>query len=220
MKKEIISILLVGGIVTSLSAGGDLGGTVPVQLENINVPVEEVIVPVVPEVLEISIAEEVKPKIVKEEAKPKAIEKIGGNYYVVLKGLSISGDELGINDADRGFGAGLDLGYKFGNGFAVELGTTYAKNQLDDTAETDVSYKTGSIDLVYDFDLSEKFGLFAKAGYMYEKPSVGDTDKGLAYGAGLSYAISGNKSIVGEYKVSTLDSLRGDALSLGLMINF
>jgi len=225
MRKEIISTLLVGGMVTSLSAGGDLGGTVPVQLENIYVPVEEVVLPVISEVVTPEvitsevIVEEVKPEVKKEEPKVVAT-KAKGNYYIVLKGLSITGDELGNNDADRGFGAGADLGYSFGNGFAVELGTTYAKNQLDNTAETDVSYKTGALSLVYGFDLGEKLGLFAKAGYMYEKPSVGDTEKGLAYGAGLAYKMSDNKSIVGEYQTSSLDSLRGDALSLGLKINF
>jgi len=214
MRKEIISTLLVGGMVTTLSAGGDLGGTVPVQLENVYVPIEEVLVPVIHEV----VVEEVKPEVVKEE--PKVVTKKVGNYYVVLKGLSISGDKLNGKDADRGMGAGVDLGYSFGNGFAVELGTAYAKNQLDNVAETDVSYKTGDIALVYGFDLSEKLGLFAKGGYMYEKPSIGDTEKGLAYGAGLSYKMSANKSIVGEYQTSALDSLRGDALSLGLKINF
>jgi len=231
MRKEIISTLLVGGIVTGLSAGGDLGGVVPVQLENVYVPVEEVVVPVIPEVVlpviqevvpkaivpEV-IVEEVKPEVVKEE--PKVVAKPSGNYYVVLKGLSIAGDTLNGTDADRGYGAGLDLGYKFGNGFGVELGTSYTKNQLDNSAETDVSYKTGDIALVYDFDLTEKLGLFAKGGYLYEKPSVGDTEKGLAYGGGLSYKISENKNIVAEYETSSLDSLRGDALSLGLKINF
>jgi hypothetical protein len=224
MKKEIISILLVGGMVTGLNAGGDLGGVIPVQLENVDVPIEEVVIPVIPEVIlpevvvppEV-IVEEVKPEV-KEE--PKVVVKPSANYYVVLKGLSIAGDTLGLNDADRGYGAGLDLGYKFANGFAVELGTTYAKNQLNNTAGTDVSYKTGAIDLVYDFDLSEKLDLFAKGGYLYEKPSIGDSEKGLVYGAGLAYKISDNKSIVGEYEISTLDSLRGDAISLGLMINF
>ena len=226
MKKEIISTLLVGGMVTGLSAGGDLGGTVPVQLENVYVPVEEVVETVLPEVVipEVVVpevvVEEVKPEIVKEEPKPKVEPKPSGNYYVVLKGLSIAGDALNGNDADRGMGAGFDLGYKFANGFAVELGTTYAKNTLDNVAETDVSYKTGDISLVYDFDLTEKLGLFAKGGYMYEKPSIGDTESGLAYGGGLSYKMSDNKSIVGEYQTSALDSLRGDAISLGLMINF
>ena len=213
MRKEIISTLIVGGIVSSLSAGGDLGGTIPVEMENVYVPVEAVVAPVT------TVVEEVKPEV-KEEPKVVAKKPSVSNYYVVLKGLSIAGDELGNNDGDRGFGAGVDLGYRLGHGFAVELGGAYAKNQLNDVAETDVSYKTGALSLVYGFDLTKKLGLFAKGGYMYEKPSIGDTEKGLAYGAGLAYKMSENKSIVGEYQTSALDSLRGDALSLGLMINF
>jgi len=219
MRKEIISTLIVGGIVSSLSAGGDLGGTIPIEMENVYVPVEEVVVPAPVVVPARVVVEEVKPEIKKE---PKVVVKqpSTSNYYVVLKGLSISGDKLDNNDGDRGFGAGVDLGYRLGNGLAVELGVAYAKNQLDNAAETDVSYKTGAISLVYGFDLTKKLGLFAKGGYMYEKPFIGDNEKGLAYGAGLTYKMSENKSIVGEYQTSTLDSLRGDALSLGLMINF
>ena len=217
MRKEIISTLIVGGIVSSLSAGGDLGGTIPVEMENVYVPVEAVVAPVTTVVEEVT--PEVKPEV-KEEPKVVAKKPSVSNYYVVLKGLSIAGDELGNNDGDRGFGAGVDLGYRLGHGFAVELGGAYAKNQLDNAAETDVSYKTGVLSLVYGFDLTKKLGLFAKGGYMYEKPSIGDTEKGLAYGAGLAYKMSENKSIVGEYQTSALDSLRGDALSLGLMINF
>lgn len=214
MRKEIISTLIVGGMISSLSAGGDLGGTIPVAMENVYVPVEEVVVPVV-----VPVVEEVKPEV-KEEPKVVAKKPSASNFYVVLKGLSITGDELGNNEGDKGFGAGLDLGYRLGNGFAVELDGSYSKNQLDNAAETDVSYKTGALNLVYDFELTEKLGLFAKGGYMYEKPSVGDSEKGLVYGGGLAYKLSENKSIVGEYETSAIDSLRGDAISLGLMINF
>ena len=224
MKKEIVSAVMLGSMVTvtALSAGGDLGGTVPVQLENVTVPVEEV-VPVKPiKAIEEVVVVEEEVKEVKEEpkAEPPVVVASQGNYYVVLKGLSIAGDSLNEKDSDRGYGAGLDVGYRFGNGFAIELGTTYAKNQLENRAKTDMSYKTGSLDLVYDFELGEKLGIFAKGGYMYEKPSKGESENGLVYGGGVSYRIGKNQHLVGEYETSSMDSLRGDAFSLGLMIDF
>ena len=218
MKKSIVSTLLVGGMITSLSAGGDLGGVVPFELETeMNVVVEPVAAPVI-------VKEE--PKVIAPVIKEVVHEKKHhSDYYVVLVGLSIAGDELHHHETDRGLGLGVDLGYRLGGGFATELGVSYAKNQLENAAEDDASYKTASLSLVYDFELTENLALFAKGGYMYEKEKVSAlnidaSEKGAVYGGGLSYKINDSVNFIGEYESSSIDSLRGDAIGVGLMFNF
>ena len=210
MKKEVISSLIVTGLVTSLNAGGDLGGVV--SFENEIAPVEVV----VPQKEPVKVVEIVKVKV-EPKAEPKVEPKVeekksSGNFYVVAKGLSVLGDE-----ADSGYGAGLDLGYKFGNGLAVELSGTASKNDLD--IGGDDSYKTGALNLVYTIPVSDSIGIFAKGGYMIEDRD-NDDDKGFAYGGGLSYNMSDATAVVAEYQTSNIDSTRGDGVSLGLMYNF
>jgi opacity protein-like surface antigen len=212
MKKEVVSSLLVAGLVSGLSAGGDLGGVV--SFENEVAPVE-VVVPYEEPVKEVKVVKaepKVEPKV---EPKPKVEveeKKSNSNFYIVAKGLSILGDE-----ADSGYGVGLDLGYRIGNGLAVELSATTSKNDLD--IGGDDSYKTGALNLVYTIPVSDSIGIFAKGGYMIEDRD-NDDDKGFAYGGGLSYSMSDATAVVAEYQGSNIDSTRGDAVSLGLMYNF
>jgi len=206
MKRGIVSTLLVGGMLTSLSAGGDLVKVSPYEVES------EVKVLVEP------IKEKAVEKVEKKEAHPS-------DYYLTLKGLSIAGEQVAHHEADNGLGLGVDLGYRLGKGFATELGVSYAKNKLKNTAEDDASYKTAALSLVYDLELTESLALFAKGGYMYEKEKVSalnidSSEKGLVYGAGLSYKLTDSMNLVGEYEASAIDSLRGDAIGLGLMFNF
>lgn len=242
-RSTMLKTLCLTSMVSGLYAGGDIGAVVPVQMENVYVPVEEAVIetPVVveefsnlPTVTEEAPVQEVvstptvtiveEPKVAESVVPKKSEPKTeNSNYYVVLKGLSIAGEKLGALDADQGLGLGLDLGYRLGNGFSTELDVAYAKNDLTTGSKNEVSYKTAGVNLVYDFDLTKAFGLFAKAGYMYEKANVSgdkDSDTGLVYGAGLAYKLSQNRSIVGEYEASEIDSLRGDSISLGLMMNF
>ena len=242
MKKKILMSLAVCGLVTGLQAGGDIGGVVsfenpdvgivmpeetyiPVMAEPVIIPAPApiVVAPIVvpapaPVVIVPAPAPKAKPIVKKPEPKGPS------NFYTVLKGISIMGDTHNCNCTDSGYGAGLDLGYKIGNGFATELGLSYAKNDLNNkTAEA--SHTTGALSLVYTYPLTDALGVFAKAGYMMEKEKVNglnidNSESGLAYGGGLEYGLGDNYAIIGEYQASTIDSLRGDAASLGLKYNF
>jgi hypothetical protein len=238
MKKEILKSLIVSGLVTGLQAGGDIGGVVSFENPDVNIVIPEpdyvpvmsepvviqapapapVVVPVqAPAPIVVVPAPAPKPKPVVKKVVPKG----PSNFYTVLKGISIMGDTYNCNCTDSGYGAGLDLGYKLGNGFATELGLSYAKNDLNNVSG-DVSHKTGSLSLVYTYPLTDVLGLFGKVGYMIEESSLTDSDNesGLVYGGGLEYGLGGNYAILGEYQATTIDSLRGDAASLGLKYNF
>ena len=216
MKKSIVvASLLLGGVVTGLSAGGDIGGAVPFENEIVNVIVEPIPVPVVVET----------PAVVAPKAEAVKKEAHESKYYLTLKGLSIAGDTVNSNDTDKGKGLGVDLGYRLGNGFATEVSLSDTRNNLNNVAEDRASFRTAALNLVYDLELTENFGLFAKGGYIYEKEKVSalnidSSEKGLVYGGGLSYKLSNNTNLVAEYETSAIDSLRGDAIGLGLMFNF
>jgi opacity protein-like surface antigen len=234
MKKEILKSLIVCGLVTGLQAGGDIGGVVsfenpdanivipesnyvPVMAEPVVVPAPVAVVPVVVAPAPVVPAPAPKPKPVVKKAVPKG----PSNFYTVLKGISTMGDTYNCNCTDSGYGAGIDLGYKLGNGFATELGLSYATNDLNNVSG-DVSHKTGALSLVYTYPLTDVLGLFGKVGYMIENSSLAgsDNESGMVYGGGLEYGLGGNYAILGEYQATTIDSLRGDAASLGLKYNF
>lgn len=198
MRKKIILSLAVASMITGLQAGGDIGGVV--SIENEVVPAE------------VTVAVKAEPK--KAEKAPAVEEKSGhSDFYVVAKGLYITGD-----DADAGYGAGLDVGYRLTENLAVELGGTYAKNTIDGDADK-TSYKTGAVSLVYTVHATDDLGIFAKAGYMMEQ--VHDEDEsGIAYGGGVEYKMGDTTALVAEYETSNIDGTRGDAVSLGLMYNF
>lgn len=217
MRKMVISSLVVATFATGVQAGGDI---LPVSMENETVEVltEPIVVPPVAEPVVIPPKVEVKaiPKVTKVE------EKHESAFYVVGKGLYISGEENNNIDGDSGKGFGLDLGYRINKNLAVELDGSYSKNEEKGTGY-DMSYKTAALSLVYTLHATDAVGIFAKAGYMNEKSAMhGDTESesGLAYGGGLEYALSHNTALVAEYETSNIDSTRGNAISLGLMYNF
>jgi len=236
MKKEILKSLIVCGLVTGLQAGGDIGGVVSFENPDANIVIPEpeyvpvmaepVVVPAPAPVVVPALAPVPVPVVPAPAPKPKpvvkkAVPKGPSNFYTVLKGISIMGDTYNCNCTDSGYGAGIDLGYKLGNGFATELGLSYAKNDLNNVSG-DVSHKTGALSLVYTYPLTDVLGLFGKVGYMIEKSSLdgSDNESGMLYGGGLEYGLGGNYAILGEYQATTIDSLRGDAASLGLKYNF
>jgi len=238
MKKEILMSLVVCGLVTGLQAGGDIGGVVSFENPDANIvipePAPEVYVPVVAEPIPAPAPAPVvvpapapAPVVVPPKPKPVVVKKPepkDSKFYTVLKGTSIMGDDYKCNCTDSGYGAGLDLGYELGHGFAAELGLGYSKNDLKNK-DAEASYKTGALSLVYRYPLTKAFAIFAKAGYMIEQEKVNaldidNSESGLAYGGGLEYGLGKNYAVVGEYETSTIDSLRGDAVSLGLKYNF
>jgi opacity protein-like surface antigen len=214
MRKEVISSLLIAGLATGLQAGGDIGGVV--SLENEIAPVE-VTAPVV-----VAPTPAPAPKAVE----PKVEKKAHSDFYMVAKGLYITGDEQNGHDADSGYGAGLDFGYRLGYGLSTELGVGFAKNTFDHNGgEKEASFKTGSLSLVYTYELAENIAIFAKGGYLYENEkikglNVDEDESGFAFGGGLEYMLNDTYGVVAEYETSTIDSIRGDAVSLGLMVNF
>jgi opacity protein-like surface antigen len=215
MKKEIVSSLVVATLVTSLQAGGDIGGVVSFQNPDAGVKVEEVKKEI-----------KVEPKVEEPKVEPKVEEKSDKGFYAVVKGLSVMGDSVDTLDADSGFGVGLDLGYRFGNGLAAEADFSFAKSDLNKPTTNEASYKTAALSLVYTLPVTDKVGIFAKAGYMQEQTKVkaldvDETESGLVYGGGLEYKINDTYGVVAEYEGSAIDdSIRGDAISLGIMYNF
>ena len=219
MKKKIISTLLVSGLTTGLQAGGDIGGAVSFENSDLTDANNESSVQVVVEPKKI--VEEVKKEVKAVEDAPKKAK----NFYMVAKGIYAMGDEVNKLDADSGYGAGIDLGYRFSNGLATELGFTFSKNTLNNPAENEISSKTAALSLVYTYDVAKAIGVFAKVGYMYEQQKINslnidDDDSGVSYGAGVEYKINDDYGVVAEYQGSTIDSLRGDTASLGFMYNF
>jgi len=239
---------MVATLATNLQAGGDIGGvvefinpeeeTIPLSTEEVIIeevvaPIESVNESVEPKEVEVvlppvsSAPVEVKEEVVKKEPPlPRKEEKSERGFYTVVKGLGVMGDCAGTLDADAGYGAGLDLGYRFGNGLAAEVDLSYATSDLNNAAANEATFKTAALSLVYTLPLTESIGIFAKAGYMQEQTEVDDldideSDGGATYGAGLEYKISETYGLVAEYEGSAIDdSIRGDAVSLGLMYNF
>ena len=216
MRKDILATILLGSLSTGLYAGGDIGGIT--TFENTDAVMAEV------ESVE---PKKIEPKKVEVKKEVKKVEpKKEGGFYIVAKGIRIAGDDANSLSTDSGYGAGLDLGYGFGNGLAVELGGSFTKNKLNNPAENEASYKTVDLSLVYTYDITKNWGIFGKVGYAQENVkinalSIDDSDNGLIYGGGLEYNINDNYGIVAEYEGSTIDnSLRGDAIGLGLKYNF
>ena len=157
------------------------------------------------------------------------------DFYVIVKGLTVSGDtvlhEENTFDGDRGYGFGIDLGYRLGSGFAIEYDFSYAQNTVTETNELhhpeegDGTYYSHALDLVYTYRLSEAVGVFAKAGYEYEIEEI-DTfeidqdDHGFNYGIGIEWAMNEQYALVAEYEKSTIEGPRGDAIFAGVMYNF
>lgn len=156
-------------------------------------------------------------------------------FYIVAKGLTVSGDtvshEESILDGDRGYGFGIDFGYRLGHGFALEYDFTYATNKITETnefgykEEGDAIYYSHALDLVYTHRLSNTVGLFAKGGYEYEIEEIDafeidQNDHGFNYGVGIEWSMNKQYAFVVEYEKSTIEGPRGDALFAGVMYNF
>ena len=156
-------------------------------------------------------------------------------FYVIAKGLTIGGDKVShghdVLDGDRGYGFGIDLGYRLGHGFALEYDFSYAKNTVTETnaahhsIDADATYTTHALHLVYTHHITDTVGVFVKGGYEYEKEEIKDlhidaSDKGFAYGVGVEYKIDNHYTFLVEYEGSNIEGPRGDAIFVGVMYNF
>jgi opacity protein-like surface antigen len=158
-------------------------------------------------------------------------EHAESDYYVVVKALRVTGDtvehEGAILDGDSDYGFGIDLGYRLGNGLAVEYDFSYAKNTVieDGHAEGAAKYYTHALDLVYTHELTETVGIFGKVGVEYENEKIkafdiDSDDTGFNFGAGVEIAMDHSYKLLVEYEHSTIDGPRGDSIFAGVMYNF
>jgi opacity protein-like surface antigen len=174
---------------------------------------------------------EVEPAITEVEP----IEAEVSNWYIVAKGMMIVGDEVteetSILDGDRGYGFGIDLGYRISEEFAIECDYSYSENTVTETRrgyeaeEFDVNYQTLSLDAIYTYEATEMVGIFAKAGFEYEWENIDDLNEnnygfGMVFGLGVEVEMSEAYRLVAEYEHSTIDGPRGDAIFAGVMFNF
>jgi opacity protein-like surface antigen len=204
MKKTLTMLMAAYSMAGLVYAGGDIGA--PVE-PNISVP---------------EVAESVD-------------EGHESDFYVVAKALTIAGDKVNHGDAvldgDRGYGVGLDLGYRIGNGFAIETDFSYAKNDVTEfktgfLPETfSAKYTTAALVLVYTYELTEALGVFGKLGYEYEREKIsglGIDDEGhdFVYAGGFEYMLDESYKAVVEYEHSAIEGPKGDTISLGVMYNF
>ena len=155
-------------------------------------------------------------------------------YYVAVKGMYTLGDtytnEAGIvEDGDAGYGIGIDLGYRLGHGFAVEIDGTYengdvaAKEEGGEEVTESVKYYTTSLDFVYVYEVGAGFGILGKVGYEYEHEEVSDTtnnENDFIFAAGAEYEINEEFKAIAEYEHSLIDGPKGDAILAGIMYNF
>jgi len=170
-----------------------------------------------------------------EVAETEEVEVEESRFYIVTKALASLGAEVEHGDAlldgAGGYGIGIDLGYRLGNGFAIEYDFSYAKNRVTEKVigfepeKVDAHYYTSSIDLVYVFEVTETVGIFGKVGYEYEWETIDalnidSRDDGFIAGLGLEVGINERYKFLLEYEHSTIDSPRGDSLYAGLMYNF
>jgi opacity protein-like surface antigen len=153
------------------------------------------------------------------------------NFYIIFKGLMIIGDtvthEEAVLDGDRDYGYGIDLGYRLGNGFALEYDFSYASNTVkeDDENASKATYYTSALDLVYTYEITESLGIFGKVGYEYEWEKISNfeidsRDSGFVYGAGIEVAMTEAAKFVSEYEHSTVKGPHGDSIFAGVMFNF
>ncbi len=150
-------------------------------------------------------------------------------YYVTLKGAYTFGEKYKEEDGQAGYGIGIDLGYEFAKGFSIELDGTYEKADIDADDGTgaivteSADYYATSLDLVYVYEMTEKLGLLAKAGFEYEYEKIGEAsthDTGASFALGLEYVFDHAYNGVIEYETSTTDGPKGDAVMAGVKFKF
>jgi len=161
-------------------------------------------------------------------------EAAESKFYIIAKGMMVLGDtvneENSVLDGDRDYGYGIDLGYRLGNGFAVEYDFSYASNTVTETAGEEVrdasaKYYTSALDLVYTVEVTETVGIFGKVGYEYEWEKIDaygidNTNHDFVFGVGTEIAMSEKYKFVAEYEHSLVSGPHGDSVFAGVMFNF
>jgi len=162
------------------------------------------------------------------------LEHEESKFYLAVAALMDFGDsvkhESDVLKGDRGYGFGIDIGYRIGKGFAVEYDFTYARNTVRRIEGTEVeeargTYYTSALDLVYVYEVGYGVGIFGKIGYEYEWETISDyhidTKKGgVIFGGGLEIEMTEDYKLLVEYEHSAVESTRGASVLVGLMFNF
>lgn len=155
-------------------------------------------------------------------------------FYVIVKALMIMGDKVdhghSVLDGDKDYGYGIDIGYRLGNGFALEYDFSYARNTVTEDDGHTVEKATGkyythALDLVYTYEFTHTLGVFVKGGYEYEIEEIEefhiDSDNnGFNYGIGVEVAVDHKYKLIAEYEHADIEGPRGDSLFVGVMYNF
>jgi len=162
------------------------------------------------------------------------LEHEESKFYLVVAALMDLGDSVNHESAvltgDRDYGFGIDIGYRIGNGFAVEYDFTYARNTVTKIEGSVVEealgiYYTSALDLVYVYEVGYGVGFFGKIGYEYEWETISDyhidTEKGgVIFGGGIEIEMTEHYKFLVEYEDSRVESTRGASVLVGLMYNF
>ncbi|MDH4945036.1 porin family protein [Sulfurimonas sp. C5] len=158
--------------------------------------------------------------------------KNSNEFYVVAKALYTIGktipEGVSILKGKSGKGMGIDIGYTLPYNFALELDTSYSKNDITEYSDGEVraltaKYWTYAVDVTYTLPVTHSLALMGKAGYEFEHEKLdGRTkkDNGMVYGAGVEYHINEHYEGIVEYEDSTIDSARGSSVYAGIKYIF
>ena len=160
----------------------------------------------------------------------ETMEHKESDYYAVVKGMYIVGDDVEHGDVtlsgDSGYGFGIDLGYRLPEGFALEYDFSYTTADVHEGEEVaSAEYITHALDIVYAYEATSQLNVFVKVGYEYEEETIDDygidaSDDGAVFGLGCEYVLNHTYNLVLEYEHSTIEGPRGDSLNFGVMYNF
>ncbi|MDF1878317.1 outer membrane beta-barrel protein [Sulfurimonas sp. SAG-AH-194-C20] len=158
------------------------------------------------------------------------------NFYVSTKaiyslGASVEEEAVTLKGSSGG-GLGIDVGYKLGAGFSVELDVAYVEANIVEKDKITLeertvkgSFTTSSLDVAYIHHVTHELEAFIKGGYEYEFEKINDldvdtTNSGLVYAVGIEYELNHTSAIALEYEGTTIKGPRGSIASLGYVYSF
>jgi len=165
-----------------------------------------------------------------------------GEFYVVTKALFTTAETISESDdidieGNSGGGLGVDVGYTLPYNFAVELDTSYSRNNIreittvedpeekEEIVDAKGNYWTFAMDVTYTMPVTHTIGLMGKIGYEFEYETISkldiDThDNGMVYGVGIEYHLSDHYEAIVEYEGSMIDTPRGSSVYTGIKYIF
>ena len=157
-------------------------------------------------------------------------------FYIATKALVTLGDTIEEENSklegSTGAGIGIDLGYKIGNGFSVEVDVTYATNTVTEILSSGEkedftgTYITSSLDIAYAYELTHTLEIFGKVGYEIEYEKIDtltdsyESNTGFIYAVGVEYEVSESLALLGEFEATTIDGPRGNSIFAGIVYKF